>query len=1068
MGKTRVYEDDGADEVFKSKKGLAGIDDMVMLPKVSEGDIVANLRKRYEADIIYTSIGPVLLSVNPYKDLGICTENEVHQYSHSHRHENPPHIFQLAEDAYREMKANRENQCVIISGESGAGKTVAAKHVMQFIATVSGQDERIQYVKSVILDSNPLLEAFGNAKTLRNDNSSRFGKYFEIQFNAAGDPCGGNITNYLLEKSRVIQPGPGERNYHFFYQFLTGASQQQAEYFQLYSADNFYFLNQSGTYEVSTINDVQDYAEVIQSMSTIGFSEADQQNIHTIIAAVLHLGNVAFVEGGKGAAAPAYPEVMQLASQYLQVDPRLLTTCIVQRVIQTGGVGGGRRSTYQVPQNVEQASGARDALARSIYSKMFDLLVEKVNAALQRYQMQFQCVIGILDIFGFEIFESNSFEQFCINYVNEKLQQYFIELTLRAEQDEYIAEGIQWTPIKFFNNQVVCDLIEGKSPPGLFSLLDDTCATIHAQSGAQTDYKFLEKAGGSHGGHEHFGAGNDTFQVKHYAGTVNYNVVGFCDKNKDTLFPDIVDCLKASGNQMISMFYQQEAQAAAAGGARGQKKRPTTAGFKIKTSANKLMDTLSKCTPHYVRCLKPNDNKARNDWNDKRVRHQVQYLGLLENVRVRRAGFAYRAPFARFLKRYMKLSPQTWGVGFQYQGDPKQGCEIILRDIGLDGTQYQMGRTKIFVRHPETCFYLEECVERLDFDYCVSIQKAWRAFTQVKHALEMRAKAADLCRGRKERQRESIDRSFDSDYLDFDNHFGVQQVMQKYKDEELLFFDKVEKVNRRGKAEPRFLVITDTAVYLIAEAIEKKQVFYKLMRRFEAHKLGSVSLSTLQDGFFTLHIPSEYDLLLCNGKKTEILAHLREAFEGVTHRELPVNFGDQWTFKLKNGKPCQVVAGKNEQIPAPGKSSGGIMGGKVSVQVATGLPRDTDTTPRGYDPNAARKKIGGGGGGGGYGGGGGGGGGGGYGGGGGGGGYGGGGGGGGGGGFAAPAAAAPPAAAGGGAGMREVLYEYAAQSPDELSVRAGDRVKVLGPDEGGWVSAQLGNQQGYVPSNYLG
>jgi hypothetical protein len=1025
-----------------------------------------------------------------------------------------------------------------------------------------------------------------------------------------------------------------------------------------------------------------------------------------------------------------------------------------------------------------------------------------------------------------------------INYVNEKLQQYFIELTLKAEQEEYQKEGIQWTPIPFFNNQVVVELIEGGKgkAPGIFSLLDDVCATVHAETGGKTDQKALEKIGGAHNSHPHFKMFSGAFGIKHYAGDVVYNINSFCDKNKDTLFPDIVETMQCSQNRFIvSLFPNQAAAAAgpAAGGpGQAQKKRPTTAGFKIKTSCNALMTELSKCTPHYVRCLaagtpvaladgtarrietlapteaaplalassavahdgavvslvesctaaydqgvrecveltledgraivctpdhrvrlasgqwaraeklpvgearvavlaactpldepaaderewalaagelrlsmageapraralafarllgathaapsaallaldadvdvakalcdaelvsagdaalegadvrvrgallraleaardlaaleaaplafvrefcaalfgahgaaptlergtltgvalrataslddaallarllarcgvatserlavsdsaafasrvgfrycvekearlaaavvalraaptrheqclaaigtaawwradecadvrahelptlallvvarravgacrvfdvsvpaqqaffangvavhnclKPNDAKKANNWNAPRVKHQCQYLGLLENVRVRRAGFAYRAPYARFLKRYMKLCPKTWSMGTMWQGDPRQGCIEILTHLRLDQTQYQCGQTKMFVRHPETVFFLEEQLERLDFMCVVLIQKAWRAYTQVKHALEMRAIASDLMKNKKERQHASQNRSYTGDYLNFENDFGVQQVFTQYSKEEILFYDMVKKVNRRGKQEDRYFVITDTAVYLIAKAIEKKQVFYKLMRRTTINLVTSISMSQLADNFFVLHVPSEYDGLYWNDKKTEIATILWEQYKAMTGKDLPVNFSNAFGYKLKQNKMAKIAFKKSEQAPPPGKcAGGGLGGGSITVQIASGLPSSTDTTPQGYVRGAKRAQGmgGGGGGGGGMMGGGGGRGGGGM--------MGGGGGGGGGmmGGGGGGAGRGGPAA--GGARRMRAMYAYQGQTADELSFNEGDMLTVVQGDQGGWSECELNGRRGWCPSSYL-
>jgi len=913
-----------------------------MLPKVTEQAILENLAKRYDNDLIYTYIGPVTIAMNPYRDLKITGEKFVTVYHGHFPHENPPHIYALAEEAYRSMKSEGENQCILISGESGAGKTETAKIIMGYISLVTGGSEKVEYVKKVVLESNPLLEAFGNAKTLRNNNSSRFGKYFEIQFDINGDPCGGKITNYLLEKSRVIYQQDGERNFHFFYNLLAGANEQEIQKLTLYAPEYFYYVNQGNCFTVDGMNDIEDYAEVRQAMTVVGMSAKEQQEVLGIVAGILHIGNITFVESGKGGnASVADSGVLQIAASMLQVDPLTLTNALLFRVIQTGGTGASNRSsTYNVPQNPEQASGARDALAKEIYSRLFDWIVDKVNVALQKYKLPFKNVIGILDIYGFEIFNRNGFEQFCINYVNEKLQQYFIELTLKAEQEEYVREGIKWTPIKYFNNQIVCELIEGKAPPGIFSLLDDICYTIHAQSGNTTDKKFLEKLSGLFGSHPHFRPFNNAFQVKHYAGDVTYEVDGFSDKNKDTLFNDLIETIQCSGNSFLVNLFPENTKSA------DKKKRPTTAGFKIKTSAGSLMQTLSTCHPHYVRCIKPNDNKKPREFNEPRIKHQVQYLGLLENVRVRRAGFAYRAPYERFLMRYKKLSKNTWGIWGEWSGSPIQGCDTICKDLQLEPTQFEKGKTKIFIRHPETLFYLEEMVERKDFEMASKIQKSWKKWKLAKTALEQRARAANLLRGNKERQRDSMNRQFVGDYMRYDDNYSLQEAVRNNggKQENSVFSDQIVKLNRRNKPERRDFIMTDQAFYVVMRAIKNQQSYYKVSRRTALADIGSVSLSTLCDNYIVLHIPKEYDHLMETPNKTEFLTLLVEKFEILTGRKLPINFQDNITYKIKSGDTRELSFSRNQSAQQPLLKKAGRV---LKVEICDGLPKDTDTTPSG-------------------------------------------------------------------------------------------------------------------------
>lgn len=1065
-----------------------GVEDLVLLPKVNEDAVLENLKKRYMNDIIYTNIGPVLVSVNPYKALPITDETWIERYKGKFRHELDPHIYALAEETYRAMKGEAENQCCIISGESGAGKTEASKLVMKYISAVSGNSDGVDYVKHVILESNPLLEAFGNAKTLRNNNSSRFGKYFEIQFNASGDPCGGSITNYLLEKSRVTRQIGGERNFHIFYNLLAGASEHEANQLQLYSAEHFYYVNQSQCYQVDGINDVEDYAAVRNSMNVIGISEANQNNIFRLLAGILHIGNMTFHEEGKGNAEISVPQVLELAASMLDVEAFTLQSAILFRVINTGQAGG-RMSTYNVPQNVEQATYARDAVGSSVYSRMFDWIIVQINIALSKNQAPFKTIIGVLDIFGFEIFDHNGFEQFCINYVNEKLQQFFIELTLKAEQEEYTAEGIKWEPIKYFNNQIVCELMDGKRPPGIFSVLDDVCFTIHATSKG-TDVKFLGKAGGAFSSHLHFRPFDTAFSIKHYAGDVTYDVEGFCDKNKDTLFNDLIETMQCSTNDFLVKLFPENTKDTSS------RKRPTTAGFKIKTSAQKLMQTLAQCTPHYIRCIKPNETKRPLDWDHPRVKHQVQYLGLLENVRVRRAGFAYRAEFARFLKRYQKLSKKTWSMHGKWQGSAVDGCTTLLQDLQLEQGQWQLGKTKVFIRHPETLFHLEELLERHDYDCTVKIQRAWKKWKARKHALEQRAAAADKLRGKKERQQSSMSRQYDADYIRYEDNYPLQNVIEQ--GEEMVFADQIVKLNRRSKPERRDLVITTTAIYMIMRKKKKGEVVYSVTRRTLITSIGSISLSTLSDNYIVIHVPSEYDNLFENDKKTEIATVLCECYENSTGRELAINFNDSISYKIKTKDTRNVRFQKNEAAATAMLKKAGK---NLTVSIKSGLPKDTDTTPKNFanrgassshaGPSAggAYANSGGGRGGGGSRGGR-------------------------GGASAAASASSTPsggrgasAAAAGRGGMggiaaaiggrgggrgatrgrggpagrgrgrgappqprrpqAKALYPYEAATDDELTFNEGDIIFIVQKDQAGWWEGELNGKKGWVPANYV-
>ncbi|XP_068586062.1 myosin IEb isoform X2 [Cebidichthys violaceus] len=789
---------------------------------------------------------------------------------------------------YRNMMIDNENQCVIISGESGAGKTVAAKFIMSYVSKVSGGGDKVQHVKDIILQSNPLLEAFGNAKTVRNNNSSRFGKYFEIQFSRGGAPDGGKISNFLLEKSRIVSQNPGERSFHIYYQMLEGATKEQRENLGVTTPDYYFYLNQSGTYTVEDMNDKKDFSETMEAMSVVGLSVEEQDSVLQLVAGILHLGNISFREENNYAVVESQ-DFLAFPSFLLGIPQDGLCSKLTSRIMDSKW--GGKTESIAVTLNTEQACFSRDALSKALYTRLFDFLVDCVNKAIQKDQEVLN--IGVLDIYGFEIFQRNGFEQFCINFVNEKLQQIFIELTLKAEQDEYVQEGIKWTPIEYFNNKVVCDLIESKlNPIGLMSVLDDVCATMHAK-GEGADQTLLQKLQGQIGSHEHFSSWNKGFIIHHYAGKVSYDVSGFCERNRDVLFNDIIELMQSSEFPFIRALFTENLEAEKRG-------RPTTASSKIKKQANSLVQTLMKCTPHYIRCIKPNETKRPRDWEDNRARHQVEYLGLRENIRVRRAGYAYRRAFNKFLQRYAILTKETWP---EWKGEERKGVLHLLSSVRMDQDQFQLGKTKVFIKAPESLFLLEEMRERKYNGYARVIQKAWRKHIAVRKYVRMREEASDVLLNKKERRRNSINRNFVGDYLGTDNHPEIRQFVGRR--ERIDFADVVVKFDRKFRTVKQDLILTPKFLYLIGrekvkQGPDKGQIQEVLKRKIEVNKIQSVSLSTLQDDFFIVH-EEEYDSVLQSVFKTEFLSLLVKRYQEKTEKKLPLKFNNLLEFKLKKG-----------------------------------------------------------------------------------------------------------------------------------------------------------------------
>ncbi|KAG0301227.1 class II myosin [Dissophora globulifera] len=939
------------------KKKSAGVSDMTLLTKVQNETINDNLKKRFENQEIYTYIGHVLISVNPFRDLGIYTDEVLKTYQGKNRLEVPPHVFAIAESAYYTMNAYKENQCIIISGESGAGKTEAAKRIMQYIATVSGgESSQIKEIKDMVLATNPLLESFGCAKTLRNNNSSRHGKYLEIQFNTQGEPVGAVITNYLLEKNRVVGQIENERNFHIFYQYCKAAPSNYQEQFGMTGPASFLLTNKSGCLTVDGIDDVQDFAETLQAMRVIGLSQQEQDEIFRMLAVILWLGNIQFAENNEGYAEITDSEVVAFIAYIMEVDAELLIKTLTIRVVETQR-GGRRGSIFESPLNCEQAGAVRDALCKAIYNNLFEWIVSRVNVSL-RQRGAHAYTVGVLDIYGFEIFEENSFEQLCINYVNEKLQQIFIELTLKTEQEEYVRERIQWTPIDFFNNKIVCDLIEERRPPGIFASMNDAVATAHADSNA-ADNSLVQRLNGL-SSNPHFESRGASFLVKHYAGDVMYQISGMTDKNKDVLSKDILTMIASSANQFLASLFPEPVDT-------DNKKRPPTAGDKIKASAGLLVQNLMQCTPSYIRTIKPNSNKSPTEFDVKMVLHQVKYLGLCENIRVRRAGFASRQTYEKFLERFYLLSPKTSYAGeYTWQGDPKSGVERILKDTSVASEEWQMGTTKVFIRHPETLFALEHLRDRYWHNMAIRIQRAWRNYMKYKNEcatriqrcwrknkdqigwLQLRDYGHQVLAGRKERRRFSLVsmRRYMGDYLGVNNKGGQGQLIKEaigISDQDYCVFSAkvqllVSRSMRSSKPSPRTLVLTASNMYIVVSQLVGKVLTMKCERTVMLNAIKAVSISNLRDSWMVFSVdtmnPEEGDILLECDFKTELITHLLQRSGG----RIGVNVGPQFDYTKKKNKTGAIKFVKDDKVKTEAYKS-------HVVTVPSGEPANSPSWP---------------------------------------------------------------------------------------------------------------------------
>ncbi|XP_023976521.2 unconventional myosin-Ih [Physeter macrocephalus] len=695
-----------------------GVQDFVLLDAyTSESAFLENLRKRFSENLIYTYIGTLLVSVNPYQELGIYTVSQMELYQGVNFFELPPHVYAIADNAYRMMCSELNNHFILISGESGAGKTEASKKILQYFAVTCPMTESLQIARDRLLLSNPVLEAFGNAKTLRNDNSSRFGKYMDIQFDFKGIPVGGHIISYLIEKSRVVYQNQGERNFHIFYQLLEGGEEELLAYLGLERDPQLYkYLSQGHCAKESSINDKNDWKTVSNAFSVIDFTEDDLENLFGIIASVLHLGNICFEENQQGCASIPDTHEIKWIAKLLGVHPWVLLEALTHRKIEA------KTEEVICPLTRELSAYARDAMAKAVYGRTFTWLVNKINSSLVNKDFTGKTVIGLLDIYGFEVFDKNGFEQFCINYCNEKLQQLLIERTLKAEQAEYEMEGIEWEPIQYFNNKIICDLVEERHK-GIISILDEECI----RPGPATDLSFLERLEEKVGKHAHFQTrklagpkgrkriGWMEFQLFHYAGEVTYCTKGFLEKNNDLLYRHLKEVLCRSKNRILKeCFRVAELE---------NRRRPPTVGTQFKNSLSSLLEILISKEPSYIRCIKPNESKEPSKFDVFLIRHQVKYLGLMEHLRVRRAGFAYRRKYEHFLQRYKSLCPDTWP---HWHGPPAEGVERLIKYIGYEPEEYKLGRSKIFIRFPRTLFATEDAFEFSKHQLVARIQAMYK------------------------------------------------------------------------------------------------------------------------------------------------------------------------------------------------------------------------------------------------------------------------------------------------------------------------------------------------------
>uniref|UniRef100_A0AAQ5ZU17 Myosin VIIBb n=1 Tax=Amphiprion ocellaris TaxID=80972 RepID=A0AAQ5ZU17_AMPOC len=641
-GQHFLVDDEGKEASLRimHPTSVEGVDDMIKLGDMTEAGLLRNLLLRHKQGLIYTYTGSVLVAVNPYKDYPIYSNDQVRLYQGRKLGELPPHIFAIAESCYFNMTRHLRNQCCIISGESGAGKTESTKLILQYLAAVSGELSE-QQIEKQILESNPILEAFGNAKTIRNDNSSRFGKYLEIFFNKDGVIEGARVEQYLLEKSRVCHQALEERNYHIFYCMLAGITAEEKKNLSLGNAKEYKFLTKGDCILCEGRDDAKDYDRIHSALKILTFSEKQHQKILKLLAAILHLGNVSF-EG-------------QFAS-FKSIGMICTTHSLTHRSFMTN------KERVTKPLSSEQASDCRDALVKAIYNKLFIWIATKINSVIYKKltnnPKKSYLSIGLLDIFGFENFEINSFEQLCINFANEKLQQFFVSHIFKLEQEEYLKEDIVWNNIKFSDNQSILDLLAGK-PCNLLALIDEES---HFPKGS--DSTLLQKVNVQHKGSKVYipsKSEHDTdFGICHFAGAVHYNSNGFLEKNRDAVSYDIIKMVDISTNELLHQIFENELSNNGPKMAKAEKRKqvPTLSG-QFRQSLDSLMKALSACQPFFIRCFKPNNDKQSELFDRELCMRQLRYSGMMDTVRIRKLGYPVQHTFKDFLNRYRVLLNTT-------------------------------------------------------------------------------------------------------------------------------------------------------------------------------------------------------------------------------------------------------------------------------------------------------------------------------------------------------------------------------------------------------------------------
>lgn len=701
------------------------VEDNCSLMYLNEATLLHNIKVRYSKDRIYTYVANILIAVNPYFDIPkIYSSDTIKLYQGKSLGTMPPHVFAIADKAFRDMKVLKMSQSIIVSGESGAGKTENTKFVLRYLTESYGTGQDID---DRIVEANPLLEAFGNAKTVRNNNSSRFGKFVEIHFNEKSSVVGGFVSHYLLEKSRICVQGKEERNYHIFYRLCAGASEDIRERLHLSSPDNFRYLNRgctryfanketdkqilqnrktpehlkAGSLKDPLLDDHGDFIRMCTAMKKIGLDDEEKLDLFRVVAGVLHLGNIDFEEAGSTSGGcnlkNKSAQSLEYCAELLGLDQDDLRVSLTTRVMLTTA-GGTKGTVIKVPLKVEQANNARDALAKTVYSHLFDHVVNRVNQCFPFETSSY--FIGVLDIAGFEYFEHNSFEQFCINYCNEKLQQFFNERILKEEQELYQKEGLGVNEVHYVDNQDCIDLIEAKLV-GILDILDE-----ENRLPQPSDQHFTSAVHQKHKDHFRLSIprksklavhrnirDDEGFIIRHFAGAVCYETTQFVEKNNDALHMSLESLICESRDKFVRELFESSTNNNKDTKQKAGKLSFISVGNKFKTQLNLLLDKLRSTGASFIRCIKPNLKMTSHDFEGAQILSQLQCSGMVSVLDLMQGGFPSRASFHELYNMYKKYMPDKLA-----RLDPRLFCKALFKALGLNEVDYKFGLTKVFFR----------------------------------------------------------------------------------------------------------------------------------------------------------------------------------------------------------------------------------------------------------------------------------------------------------------------------------------------------------------------------------